>query len=314
MRRHGGRRGLDVSSSRRSTPSSDEGIAQRQARRRVDGTLSNLVVLWRRGCPLPAHELSSWRAPHRRAPPLPNAPPDTRAGLVAFAVVALRSGVTGSRTTTPYGVFYEECGRQRIEPRRAPAQAAAIGFFGRRDLADLTETLMGDVKATEHAYSHVLGELYGAYIASVTVCVASACSPLTGGWRSRRSGACPVGLRRAVSGARPRDSGASMACARACAAMATSEDNPGGARLRSRGARDQPGGALPRGTSTPTMDAAEREASHGPSSPDGLIAVNGASDRAAPGPCHHGGRGRGDGRLRAGLLHVHGAVRLPAWW
>ena len=37
-------------------------------------------------------------------------------------------------------------------------------FFGRRDLADLTETIMGDVKTIEHAYSHVLPELYGAYI------------------------------------------------------------------------------------------------------------------------------------------------------
>ena len=61
-----------------------------------------------------------------------------------------------------YGVIYKESGRQRIalaeRLRKLP-----LGFFGRRDLADLTETLMGDVKTTEHAYSHVLPELYGAY-------------------------------------------------------------------------------------------------------------------------------------------------------
>lgn len=61
-----------------------------------------------------------------------------------------------------YGVIYKESGRQRIglaeRLRKLP-----LSFFGRRDLADLTETLMTDVKTTEHAYSHVLPELYGAY-------------------------------------------------------------------------------------------------------------------------------------------------------
>lgn len=81
-----------------------------------------------------------------------------------------------------YGVIYKESGRQRIalaeRLRKLP-----LGFFGRRDLADLTETLMGDVKTTEHAYSHVLPELYGAY---ATMAIASCASPRsTGGspWR-----------------------------------------------------------------------------------------------------------------------------------
>ena len=73
-----------------------------------------------------------------------------------------------------YGVIYKESGRQRIalaeRLRKLP-----LGFFGRRDLADLTETLMGDVKTTEHAYSHVLPELYGAYatMAIAFVCLAA---------------------------------------------------------------------------------------------------------------------------------------------
>lgn len=73
-----------------------------------------------------------------------------------------------------YGVIYKESGRQRIalaeRLRKLP-----LGFFGRRDLADLTETLMGDVKTTEHAYSHVLPELYGAYATMVIafVCLVS---------------------------------------------------------------------------------------------------------------------------------------------
>lgn len=48
---------------------------------------------------------------------------------------------------------------------------------------------MGDVQAMEHAYSHVLGELWGAIIASAIVFVASLF--FAGSWRSRRFGACP---------------------------------------------------------------------------------------------------------------------------
>ncbi len=77
-----------------------------------------------------------------------------------------------------YGVIYKESGRQRIglaeRLRRLP-----LSFFGRRDLADLTETLMTDVKTTEHAYSHVLPELYGAY---ATMAIAFVCL-LTFDWR-----------------------------------------------------------------------------------------------------------------------------------
>ncbi len=82
-------------------------------------------------------------------------------GLVAF--IALLFVTEWFQYTYQYGVIYKESGRQRIalaeRLRRLP-----LSFFGRRDLADLTETIMGDVKTIEHAYSHVLPELYGAYI------------------------------------------------------------------------------------------------------------------------------------------------------
>lgn len=71
-----------------------------------------------------------------------------------------------------YCIFYEECGKQRMEIAER-LRKLPLSFFGRRDLADLTETIMGDVQAMEHAYSHVLGELWGAIIASVIVFVAS---------------------------------------------------------------------------------------------------------------------------------------------
>ena len=70
-----------------------------------------------------------------------------------------------------YGVIYKESGRQRISLAER-LRKLPLGFFGRRDLADLTETLMTDVKTTEHAYSHVLPELYGAY---ATMAIAFVC-------------------------------------------------------------------------------------------------------------------------------------------
>ena len=91
-------------------------------------------------------------------------------GLLVFFVLLFASNWQQYYYT--YCIFYEECGTQRMgiaeRLRKLP-----LSFFGRRDLADLTETIMGDVQAMEHAYSHVLGELWGAIIASAIVFVPS---------------------------------------------------------------------------------------------------------------------------------------------
>jgi len=46
-----------------------------------------------------------------------------------------------------------------------------LGYFGKRDLADLTETLMGDVNRLEHVWSHCIGYLYGAYISTAIIAI-----------------------------------------------------------------------------------------------------------------------------------------------
>ncbi len=101
--------------------------------------------------------------------PLPDATPFL-VGLAVFFVALLLSNWQQYYYT--YCIFYEECGNQRIEIaehlRRLP-----LGFFARRDLADLTEIIMGDVQTMEHAYSHVLGELWGAVISTAIVFAAS---------------------------------------------------------------------------------------------------------------------------------------------
>ena len=98
-------------------------------------------------------------------------------GLVVFFVVLFASNWQQYNNT--YCVFYEECGNQRIEIAER-LRKLPLSFFGRRDLADLTETILGDVQTMEHAYSHVLGELWGAVLSSAVVFVVALffCWPL----------------------------------------------------------------------------------------------------------------------------------------
>jgi ATP-binding cassette subfamily B protein len=69
-----------------------------------------------------------------------------------------------------YGLVYGEVKTMRIglaeRLRRLP-----LGYFGKRDLADLTETIMGDVNRMEHVWSHVMGYLYGSYISTAVIAV-----------------------------------------------------------------------------------------------------------------------------------------------
>ena len=69
-----------------------------------------------------------------------------------------------------YGLVYGEVKSVRIglaeRLRRLP-----LGYFGKRDLADLTETIMGDVNRLEHVWSHCLSYLYGSWISTAVIAV-----------------------------------------------------------------------------------------------------------------------------------------------
>lgn len=88
--------------------------------------------------------------------------------LVAFVVLSFLAHKQQYFNT--YGTVYHEVGMLRISLaerlRRLP-----LSFFMGRDLADLSETIMGDVDALEHVWSHVLGYLYGAYVSTAIVAV-----------------------------------------------------------------------------------------------------------------------------------------------
>lgn len=88
--------------------------------------------------------------------------------VVGFAVLALFAHLQQYRAT--YGLVYGEVKDVRISlaerMRKLP-----LGFFGKRDMADLTETIMGDVNRLEHVWSHCLGYLYGSYISTAVVAI-----------------------------------------------------------------------------------------------------------------------------------------------
>ena len=87
---------------------------------------------------------------------------------LAFLVLSFVTHLQQYRAT--YGLVYREVKDTRISlaerMRKLP-----LGYFGKRDLADLTETIMGDVNRLEHVWSHCLGYLYGSYISTAIIAV-----------------------------------------------------------------------------------------------------------------------------------------------
>ena len=69
-----------------------------------------------------------------------------------------------------YGLVYNEVKTTRLSLAER-LRKLPLGYFGKRDLADLTETIMGDVNRMEHVWSHVLGYLYGAYISTGVIAI-----------------------------------------------------------------------------------------------------------------------------------------------
>ena len=90
------------------------------------------------------------------------------AGLVIFAFLSFLSHLQQYKAT--YGLVYGEVKATRLRLAER-LRKLPLGFFGKRDLADLTETLMGDVNRMEHVWSHVLGYLYGSYISTAVIAV-----------------------------------------------------------------------------------------------------------------------------------------------
>ena len=88
--------------------------------------------------------------------------------VIAFVILSFVTHLQQYRAT--YGLVYNEVKTTRLNLAER-LRKLPLGYFGKRDLADLTETLMGDVNRMEHVWSHVLGYLYGAYISTAIIAV-----------------------------------------------------------------------------------------------------------------------------------------------
>ena len=88
--------------------------------------------------------------------------------VLAFVVLSLITHMQQYRST--YGLVYSEVKAVRISIAER-LRKLPLGYFGKRDLADLTETIMGDVNRLEHVWSHCLGYLYGSYISTAIIAV-----------------------------------------------------------------------------------------------------------------------------------------------
>ena len=89
--------------------------------------------------------------------------------VAAFAVLSLITHIQQYKAT--YGLVYGEVKSMRTSLAER-LRKLPLGYFGKRDLADLTETIMGDVNRLEHVWSHCLGYLYGSYVSTAIIAVA----------------------------------------------------------------------------------------------------------------------------------------------
>ena len=88
--------------------------------------------------------------------------------VLGFLILSFLAHLQQYKTT--YGLVYREVKNERISLAER-LRKLPLGYFGKRDLADLTETIMGDVNRLEHVWSHCLGYLYGSYISTAIIAV-----------------------------------------------------------------------------------------------------------------------------------------------
>ena len=92
--------------------------------------------------------------------------------VLAFVILSLITHMQQYHAT--YGLVYGEVKAVRISIAER-LRKLPLGYFGKRDLADLTETIMGDVNRLEHVWSHCLGYLYGSYISTALIAIVLFC-------------------------------------------------------------------------------------------------------------------------------------------
>ena len=127
--------------------------------------ITNLVVMG--GMGILTFMMNSYMNTLTDGAPLPN----TVTILVLVLVFLVLSFFTHlQQYQATYGLVYGEVKNMRISLAER-LRKLPLGYFGKRDLADLTETIMGDVNRLEHVWSHCLGYLYGSFISTAIIAV-----------------------------------------------------------------------------------------------------------------------------------------------
>ena len=127
--------------------------------------ITNLVVMG--GMGILTFMMNSYMNTLTDGAPLPNTVMILALVLV-FLVLSFFTHLQQYQAT--YGLVYGEVKNMRISLAER-LRKLPLGYFGKRDLADLTETIMGDVNRLEHVWSHCLGYLYGSFISTAIIAV-----------------------------------------------------------------------------------------------------------------------------------------------
>lgn len=98
--------------------------------------------------------------------------PDLAPYLVGVVVILVLMTITQwAEYANTYHVVYGESARKRIEVAEHLRQLP-LSFFGRRDLSDLTNTIMKDCSDQERMFMHVMPQLFGTGISSTLIIIA----------------------------------------------------------------------------------------------------------------------------------------------
>lgn len=90
------------------------------------------------------------------------------AGIAVSLLLVLLTDLWKYNAT--YFSTYRESGVCRVRLAEKLRQLP-LSFFGKKDLADLTNTIMGDVQTAEHMFSHSVPQFYGAVISTCLAAV-----------------------------------------------------------------------------------------------------------------------------------------------
>ena len=74
------------------------------------------------------------------------------------------------RYNATFFLTYKESTARRITLAEALRQLP-LAFFGKRDLSDLTNTILGDCTVIEHAFSHEIPQFYGSIISTILIAI-----------------------------------------------------------------------------------------------------------------------------------------------